>query len=315
MSTGRQSLTRLTARFVLPLVAALALAAPGSQIAAAAPAASPAHAVLAVGMTPQAAIDLGAAQAMRAQGVRTFASVIDRTTGRVIAQTDNANEQVASESVVKILLAAHYLVKYDGSLPTDVDADLSEMIKYSDDAICSAYWDADGITSIAQRYDLADTEVNPDNPGRWGGTRITAHDMASFLYQASRDPVVGPWLVRAMQSTADLGLDGFDQNFGFNSIAGLASKQGWGSDNFSDQANAVHSVGITDRYAAAVLQTGPSGTYRTMGALATNTVELLMDADPPAAPKPTPTPSTAPTTASPANLAAGVKLWLAAITF
>ncbi|WP_353648283.1 hypothetical protein ABLG96_15720 [Nakamurella sp. A5-74] len=313
MSSGRQSLVRLTARTVLPLVAALMLAAAGSQVATAAPA----PAAAAAEMTPQAAVDLGAAQAQKAQGVRTYASVIDLETGQVIAQTDNADEQVASESVVKILLAAHYLVKYDGKLPVDVDADLAEMIKYSDDDICSAYWDADGVTAIARRYFLKNTEVNPDDPGRWGATRITAHDMSSFLYQASLDPVVGPWLVKAMQSTADVGLDFFDQNFGFNSLDGAASKQGWGSDNFSDQANAVHSVGITDRYAAAILQTGPSGTYRTMGALATNTVELLMSADRPAVPVATagaaPPLPTSPT--GTVSLAAGVKLWLTAITF
>ncbi|MEJ7649058.1 MAG: hypothetical protein WKF57_08505 [Nakamurella sp.] len=313
MSSGRQSLVRLTARTVLPLVAAVTLAAAGSQGAFAAPA--PAATSSAAGMTPQAAVDLGAAQAQRAQGVRTYASVIDLKTGEVIAQTDNADEQVASESVVKILLAAHYLVKYDGTLPTDVDADLAEMIKYSDDDICSAYWDADGVTAIAQRYDLKNTEVNPDNPGRWGGTRITAHDMSSFLYQASRDPVVGPWLVAAMQSTADVGLDGFDQNFGFNALDGVASKQGWGSDNFSDQANAVHSVGLTDRYAAAVLQTGPSGTYRTMGALATNTVELLMSADAPAVATPRAAPPRATSPTGTVTLAVGVKLWLTAISF
>ncbi|MBE7161770.1 MAG: hypothetical protein INR72_11020, partial [Williamsia herbipolensis] len=265
---------RRRARTVVVVLGACVLAVGGTGIASA----NAEHVLAAAAATPQQAVDTGAVEASDAQGVRTFVSVIDRRTGTVIAETDNAGEQVASESVVKILLATHYLIRYDGRLPADVSDDLAEMIKYSDDDMCSAYWEDGAVAEVAARYHLENTTVNPDNPGRWGATRITAHDMASFLYQASKDPEVGPWLLPAMRATADSGLDGYDQNFGFNALDGAASKQGWGSDNFSDQANAVHSVGVTDRYAAAVLQTGPSGTYRTMGELATNTVNLLMAA-------------------------------------
>lgn len=277
-------------------------------------------AAAAASMTPQEALDIGAQDASNAQDARTYAAVVDRATGKIIAETDNAGEQVASESIVKLFLAAYYLVRSDGRMDADLEADMHEMIVRSDDNVASAYWTTDAVPTIAARYGLTDMENNPDNPGRWGGTRITAEGMALFLYRMSKDPEVGPWLVPTMRETENFGIDGYDQNFGFNALDGVANKQGWGSDNFSDQANAVHSVGLTERYAAAVLQTGPQGTYRTMGVLASETARLLVEATPPALPAPTPSTtaprtSTAPRTAAGGGTSTGPSWWSDALKF
>ncbi len=152
------------------------------------------------------------------------------------------------------------------------------MLEFSDDDIASALFTPDAIPSQAQRYGLTETE-NADSPGQWGAARISAHDMAVFLYRMSQDPQVGPWLMGVLAQTAPNGHDGFDQFWGFNALGGdHGSKQGWGSENWTAQRNAVHSVGYTDRWFAAVLQTGGSGTYYTMHDTATTTARLIQAA-------------------------------------
>lgn len=183
---------------------------------------------------------------------------------------------MASESVVKLFIAVYYLVQYHGSLPADLDRRLRYMITYSDDATASALWTAAAVSRSRDRYGLSGVAVATPNSGYWGATRITADAMAKFLYRAGKDPVVGPWLFRAMQATASNGIDGYNQNLGFNTLSGAGSKQGWGFDNFSGAGvAAVHSVGFGSRYVAAVLQAGDFFTLSVMPGTATVTARLI----------------------------------------
>ena len=193
-----------------------------------------------------------------ARSVTSFISVLDRDTGRVAAQTGNAQSQVASESIMKLLLASYYLVLYGGwsSTPDAVKNQLSYMLRYSDDATASALFSANAVPTIAGRYGLGNTSNATDRVGHWGAVRITAADMTHFLFEASQDPEVGPWLLPVMAQTAPSGSDGFNQSFGLNALSGdHGSKQGWGCDSFwTSPSCAIHSVGYTDRYFVAVLQ-------------------------------------------------------------
>ncbi len=225
------------------------------------------------------AIAAGVAQAA-ARGVTSYVSVVDRRTGQVVGETANAHTQVASESVMKLFLAAYYAVQAGGAgnLSPVRASRLSTMIRNSDDGIASALFTSAAIPSVAARYGLGET-ANASPPGRWGAARITAHDTTKFLYRMSIDPLVGPWLMGLMAQTTPNGSDGFDQSFGFNALSGdHGSKQGWGSDNWTSQANAVHSVGYTDQWFASVLQTGGSGTYLLMRDTATTTARLIQAA-------------------------------------
>ena len=69
------------------------------------------------GLTPAAAVNQAVADAA-GRSVTSFVSVVDRSTGAVLAQTPNANTQVASESIMKLLLAAYYLVSNGGYTKT-----------------------------------------------------------------------------------------------------------------------------------------------------------------------------------------------------
>ena len=207
-------------------------------------------------LTPAQAVGQAHAEAA-ANGINDYISVIDRSTGAVLAQSGSGT-QVASESIMKLMLASYYLVLAGGYQyqSADVLSNLSYMIRYSDDATADAYFSSAAIPTIAARYGMGSTINATDRVGHWGAARITAADMTTFLFRASRDPEVGPWLLPVMAQVAPVGSDGFDQAFGMNSLSGThGSKQGWGSDQFWTAASSViNSVGYTDRYFVAILQ-------------------------------------------------------------
>jgi hypothetical protein len=249
------------ALLAITLTFSLAATAFASTVGFAAPEVAPLADVAGAQPTPQQAVAAGAAHA-HADGVTEFVSVVDRSTGAILGQTSNANLQVASESIMKLFLAAYYLVHYGGyaHTPATVLSRLSYMLRYSDDATASAMFTATAIPTIAKRYGLSHTTNATDRVGHWGAARITANDMTRFLYRAAHDSAVGPWLLPVMAKTAAKGSDGFDQYFGLNALSGEhGSKQGWGDDSYwTSQRSAIHSVGYTSRYFVAVLQLSSS---------------------------------------------------------
>lgn len=211
------------------------------------------------------------------QGVTQYVLVVDRRSGEVLAYTDNAWNQVASESIVKLHLAAYWLHRTGGN-PAGAPCDLWRMIVGSNDSAATACWRDDAMAAVSGYYGLTASHNNWSSPSYWGATPITAVDTAWLIYHALRDPLVGPWLEGAMESATTVADDGYWQGFGFNSVAGAGSKQGWGFDSYWVGPTAVHSVGFTDEIVAAVLQTGGYGTYEVMPGTATYTVEQIVAA-------------------------------------
>ncbi len=207
-------------------------------------------------ITPAQAVSQAHSQAA-ANGINDYLSVVDRSTGALLAQSGSGT-QVASESIMKLMLASYYLVLAGGyqHQSADVLSNLSYMIRYSDDDTANAYFSSAAIPTIAARYGMRSTINATDRTGHWGAARITAADMTTFLFRASRDAQVGPWLLPVMAQVAPVGSDGFNQAFGMNSLGGThGSKQGWGGDQFwTSASNVINSVGYTDRYFVAILQ-------------------------------------------------------------
>ena len=206
-----------------------------------------------------------AAYAASTRGVTSFISVVDRGTGEVWARTANADVQVASESIIKLYLAAYYLRLYGGhaATPVSVKNRLGYMLRFSDDATASALFTASAIPTIAAVYGMPNTSNATNSVGYWGAARITASDVTRFLFQASRDPQVGPWLMPTLALTEGSGSGadaGFSQFYGLNALTGVhGSKQGWGCDSYWTRPTcAVHSVGYTDKYFVAILQLSDS---------------------------------------------------------
>ncbi len=218
------------------------------------------------------------------------------------------DEQYISESIVKLFTVAYYELQA-GGLPGDSMArTLRTMIINSDDSIESSLWNTDIVPTIAARYGLEHTSNGPKTgPHDWGWELITADDEAKFLFEMSNDPQVAPLLMDAMANVAPTGSDGFDQDFGMNALTGEhGSKQGWTDVGSSDQVQ-IHSVGWTDEYFVAILQTSNGADYDTMRSTATATASALLDAEsaaPATVPATTTAPTTGPTTAASATVAA-----------
>ena len=149
---------------------------------------------LAAGSTTPAQAVTTAAASAAGHGVTQYLSVVDRATGAVVAETPNSHQQVGSESIMKLFLAAYYILLYGGytATPASVLSRLSYMLRYSDDDTASSLFTSSAIPTVTARYGLSATTNATDRPGHWGAARITAHDMTQFLYRASRDAEVGP---------------------------------------------------------------------------------------------------------------------------
>ncbi len=232
----------------------------------------------AAGTAVQDAVDSSVAAAA-ADGISQSVSVVDRVTGERVASSGGA-EQYISESIVKLFTVAYYEVQAGGHPDAALSERLRTMIIHSDDAIESSLWNIDVVPTIAARYGLHDTSNGPKTgPHDWGWELITADDEADFLFRMSNDPEVAPLLMDAMAKVAPTGADGFDQSFGMNSLTGdHGSKQGW-TDVGSTQRVQIHSVGWTDRYFVAILQTSTGSGYDTMRADSTRTAQAVLAAE------------------------------------
>ena len=226
----------------------------------------------------QAAVD-GAVAAAAADGVQQSVSVVDRSTGEPVAGS-GGDQQYISESMVKLFTVAYYQVQAGGRPDDSMAQTLRTMIINSDDGIESTLWNTDIVPTIAARYGLANTSNGPETgPNDWGWELITADDEAKFLYEMSIDPQVAPLLMEAMANVGPTGSDGFDQDFGMNALTGdHGSKQGWTDVGSSDRVQ-IHSVGWTDEYFVAILQTSSGSDRDTMRADATATARAVLAAE------------------------------------
>lgn len=204
-------------------------------------------------------------------------AVADRSTGARVA-AGGGEEAYISESIVKLFTVAYY-AHQPGGVDDQLAGQLRSMIINSDDRIESSLWNTDIVPAAADRYGLPDTRNGPKTgPHDWGWELITADDETTFLYEMSKDPEVAPLLMAAMADVAPTGTDGFDQSFGLNALSGdHGSKQGWTDVGSADQVQ-VHSVGWTDRYFVAILQTSSTAGYDAMRAAATDTAQALQRA-------------------------------------
>ncbi|HEY5881159.1 MAG TPA: hypothetical protein VIU11_19760 [Nakamurella sp.] len=208
------------------------------------------------------------------QDVRQSVAVIERATGQVVADVDG-DDRYNTESITKLFTAAYYLEQAQGAPDADLAADLSRLIAVSDNDVQFSLWQRDIVPTVAQRYGMTATTNAPNaSEKNWGSDRTTANDLATFLVRAAQDPSVGPWLLTWMAMAEPTGADGFDQSFGVLALSGSrGAKQGWSDPGWSP-AN-LHSVGWTDRYFIAILQSSDSAAYRTMRATSTHTAQLI----------------------------------------
>jgi hypothetical protein len=180
------------------------------------------------------------------------AVVFDRERGAAITSV-RADRAYTSASLVKLLIALSVLER-GGPV-----ADVQRMLSRSDDDLASRFWSAYGgpaiVTRWATKLGLTGTRP-PEDPGRWGDTRITAADIVR-IYQYLLDHKSAA-ILNALRDATERGSDGFRQYFGIPDAAAgqqWAVKQGW---SCCRPTRMLHTSGVVGHYIVVVLSEHPA---------------------------------------------------------
>ncbi|WP_370970155.1 hypothetical protein [Amycolatopsis sp. cg9] len=225
--------------------------------------------------TPKSAPKVAAAELDRLMSSGTVSAVVfDRQRGEATASV-RADRAYTSASLVKLLIA---LAVLERGGPT---ASVQKMLSRSDDELASQFWSAYGgpaiVTRWAAKLGLTGTRA-PEDPGRWGDTRITARDVVR-IYQYVLEHAPGA-IMAALRDATERGSDGFRQYFGIPDAAGdrpWAVKQGWSCCRPTRMLHTSGVVGDGDRYIVVVLSEHPASVdYATGSKRVTAIVRALL---------------------------------------
>ncbi|MFD5243558.1 hypothetical protein ACFWIW_03410 [Amycolatopsis sp. NPDC058340] len=243
------------------------------------PVVSPAPSSSAAPGTPPKSVDTQAIADL-VPGGQVSVVVYDRTTGKNTVSL-KPERSYTSASLVKLLIALEALQA--GAPPSTVQ----RMLSVSDDDIASRLWTVHGgpriVTRWAAKIGLAGTRP-PEDPGRWGDTRITAADVVKIYRYLLDQAGDGPrtTIMRALSGATENGSDGVRQYFGIPDAVGSlpwSIKQGWACCRGSRILHSSGAVGENDRYLVAVLTSQPtSTTYAGAGRRVTDVVKALLPA-------------------------------------
>jgi len=232
---------------------------------------------------PPATVD-AAALADLVPGGQVSVVVYDRTAKKSTVSL-KSERSYTSASLVKLLIALEAL---QAGTPS---ATVQRMLSVSDDDIASRLWTALGgptiVTKWATRIGLGGTRP-PEDPGRWGDTRITAADIAKIYRYLLEQVGAGTraTIMRALSGATENGSDGVRQYFGIPDGVGdlpWSIKQGWACCRGSRILHSSGVVGKDDRYIVVVLTSQPtSTTYPGAGRRVTEVVKALVPALDPA---------------------------------
>lgn len=160
--------------------------------------------------------------------------VYDRQKRKFVA-TRYAHRKYRTASVVKILIAIDFLESRRKVSAADARL-LKVMLRESDDAAATAFWNRRGkgkiITRMARKLRLSDTTPPPaSRPGFWGYATQSARDVVrTYRYLLdTASPRVRDTILGHLRAATPCGSDGFDQTFGIpDAVPGRkAVKQGW----------------------------------------------------------------------------------------
>jgi hypothetical protein len=187
--------------------------------------------------------------------------VFDRRTGKAVVN-ENPTATYPAESVVKLLIAVTALEKgEDGGL-------VAEMLMMSDDDVANTLWMRYGNTAIIYRaIDQIGLPgvVAPEDPGRWGDTRITADDVVKiYQYLLDRAPQnVSMTILKALGSTTKQAADNFYQYYGIPDARDgrdWAVKAGWACCKPDRVLHSTGVVGDDQRYIVVALSSHDAAT-------------------------------------------------------
>ena len=216
-----------------------------------------------------------------AHGYRTGMAVLDTQTGAFYGAGAYAYT-FASESVVKMLIATELLLHHQMHGTTASVA--YKMITQSDDGSADRLYGLVGGDDVINRVE-AHYHLNIGYPPRlsgwWGNTHLYPRGLVYFYNAIRHDGGVWPWLSYAMHHSTTYGSDGTYQHFGIpQATSSYAIKQGWGIDDdcFCHAVfNSTGFVGTGDRFAVAIMTSGPSSSYGSaISSMVSTQARLLM---------------------------------------
>ncbi|HEX8096315.1 hypothetical protein [Jatrophihabitans sp.] len=226
-----------------------------------------AQSVPSIARVPISSVRIKAAvRSATSRGYQAGVAVVDTSTGKLWVAGDY-NDTFAAESVVKVFIATRLLATRQ--LTGDTADTAYRMITQSDDGAADALYGLAGgdevVPWIAKHYGIPGLGSPPTKVGWWSNNHITAVGMARFYAKVKADPLVWPWLSKAMHRATEYGSDGTYQFFGLKQAdRNAAIKQGWGQDDDDwAQASDFNSTGYvnSDRYAVVILVKGPPWEY------------------------------------------------------
>lgn len=225
--------------------------------------------------TPKSAPKVDAAEVDRLMASGTVSAVVFDRERAAATVSVRADRGYTSASLVKLLIA---LTVLERGGPT---ASVQRMLSRSDDDLASQFWAAYGgpaiVTRWAGKLGLTGTRA-PEDPGRWGDTRITARDVVR-IYQYVLEHAPGA-IMAALRAATERGADGFRQYFGIPDAAAgrpWAVKQGWSCCRPTRMLHTSGVVGDGDRYIVVVLSEHPASVdYATGSKRVTAIVSALL---------------------------------------
>lgn len=203
--------------------------------------------------------------------------VFDRQTDTVLT-SQNAGQQFASMSVVKLLIALDALAGDNWATPDDAtQQEIHQMLADSDDEVADRLWTADGgppiVTRMVSLLGLTGTQP-PADPSEWGDTLITPQDMVT-VYRYITDQLPNPdqdLVLGALAGAPQIAADGFNQYFGIPDGMPHTTwviKQGWGTSGSQAVMNSTGLVGTDLRYVVVLLASASADSYSTVPAVVT----------------------------------------------
>ncbi|MDX3188691.1 hypothetical protein PV458_09830 [Streptomyces sp. MN03-5084-2B] len=221
---------------------------------------------------PAAPGGLSAAALDKLAGTSAVSAVVFDRERNAATVSVRADRGYTSASLVKLLIALSVLERGGPA------ADVQRMLSRSDDDLASRFWTAYGgpsiVTSWARKLGLTGTRP-PEDPGRWGDTRITAADIVKvYQYLLDRKSTT---ILNALRDATERGSDGFRQYFGIPDAAKgqqWAVKQGW---SCCRPTRTLHTSGVVGNSIVVVLTDFPAKVdYETASRRVTTVVSTLL---------------------------------------
>ncbi|MGC9665600.1 hypothetical protein ACNTMW_03480 [Planosporangium sp. 12N6] len=187
-------------------------------------------------------------------------ALLDRRTGTLTGSANDVSDTNSTESMIKIWIASDYLRRLAGAQP-DVDrmAELSRMIRDSDDAAAEDAYQIGGGNAVVQRMisicGLTDTSVFDD---WWSRTQVSARDAVRLGACVADGRAAGPtwtaWILGEMRQVRGEGRFGVVQALPDAAAGEIPIKNGW--TVVGDEWH-VNCLAVVDRYVLAVLTRYP----------------------------------------------------------